>query len=88
MDYKKDYNEVIDSNIGKFYYKGYSKMYMDDNMKISLNTNNSLLRLTGDNSGRTYARIKYSRFQIIIYFLTALSFKIQQFFCWKNYYTY
>src|SRR5699024_3289884 len=51
MDYEQDYNEVIDFNIGKFYYKYYSNMYMYDNMKISFNTNNSLLRLTGDNSG-------------------------------------
>lgn len=63
MDYKKDYNEVIDSNIGKFYYKGYSKMYMDDNMKISLNTNNSLLRLTGDNSGELMLALSIQDFR-------------------------
>lgn len=46
-----DYNERLASNLGNFYIKGYTKMYLDDEMKLDVNPKNQMLKLTGTNSG-------------------------------------
>ncbi|MDR0922240.1 MAG: iron-sulfur cluster biosynthesis family protein [Lactobacillales bacterium] len=33
----KEYNAILDSNIGPLYFKDYSKMYMGENMIVSFN---------------------------------------------------
>jgi uncharacterized protein YqkB len=46
-----DYNERLNSDLGDFYLKGYTKMFMDDQMKLDVNPKTQILKLTGDNSG-------------------------------------
>ncbi|MEE5988867.1 iron-sulfur cluster biosynthesis family protein [Ligilactobacillus equi] len=56
-DYAKDYNEVLESNVGPFRYKDYSDMYMDKVMRLELNPNNQMLRLIGNGSGELTASV-------------------------------
>lgn len=48
---QKDYNKALESNIGTFRYKGYSEMYMDNQMRLIVNPTNKMLSLRGSNSG-------------------------------------
>ncbi|KRM07910.1 hypothetical protein FC89_GL002017 [Liquorilactobacillus ghanensis DSM 18630] len=52
-----DYDQDLASNIGNFKIKGYSKMYMDQQMKLDLNPKNQMLRLTGANAGELTAAL-------------------------------
>ncbi|KRL00078.1 iron-sulfur cluster biosynthesis family protein [Liquorilactobacillus capillatus] len=56
-----DYDKVIDSDLGPFKIKGYSEMYMDDEMKLDVNEANQMLRLTGANSGELTAAVRIER---------------------------
>ncbi|UQS84502.1 iron-sulfur cluster biosynthesis family protein [Apilactobacillus apisilvae] len=42
----KDFNESMDSDLGPIYIKGYSKSYMDQNLKLDVKMN--ILQLSGD----------------------------------------
>ncbi len=48
---EKDYNKSLNSNIGTFRYKGYSEMYMDDQMRLEINPVNKTLSLHGNSGG-------------------------------------
>ncbi|MCP0886806.1 iron-sulfur cluster biosynthesis family protein [Ligilactobacillus sp. WILCCON 0076] len=59
----KDYEGKLDSDIGVIRYKDYTDMYMDDNMYLTVNPVNKMLRLTSDSSGEltsSVAIIDYS----------------------------
>lgn len=46
-----DYDQVLETNLGKVHYKGYSDMYLDQVMQLKVNEQNMTLRLVGNNSG-------------------------------------
>ncbi|KRN06182.1 hypothetical protein FD15_GL001378 [Liquorilactobacillus sucicola DSM 21376 = JCM 15457] len=58
-----DYDKKIDSDIGPFRIKGYSEMYMDEEMKLDINETNQMLRLTGANSGELTAAVRIERIE-------------------------
>lgn len=58
-----DYDKKIDSDIGPFKIKGYSEMYMDEEMKLDVNEVNQMLRLTGANSGELTAAVQIERIE-------------------------
>ncbi|KRM97519.1 hypothetical protein FC19_GL001560 [Liquorilactobacillus aquaticus DSM 21051] len=58
-----DYDKKVDSDIGPFRIKGYSEMYMDEEMKLDVNETNQMLRLTGANSGELTAAVRIERIE-------------------------
>ncbi|KRL06735.1 iron-sulfur cluster biosynthesis family protein [Liquorilactobacillus hordei] len=59
-----DYDEKVDTDMGPFSIKGYSKMYMDENMTLELNDKTQMLRLKGANSGELTAAVNVERFEV------------------------
>ncbi|BAP85651.1 hypothetical protein LOOC260_111120 [Paucilactobacillus hokkaidonensis JCM 18461] len=43
-----DYNESFETEIGALYYKGYSKEYMNEDMKLDFKSNFQTMPLSGD----------------------------------------
>ncbi|KRL98000.1 iron-sulfur cluster biosynthesis family protein [Liquorilactobacillus satsumensis] len=56
-----DYNQKIDSDLGPIMIKGYSDMYMDDEMKLDVNEKTQMLRLSGSNSGELTAAVNVEK---------------------------
>lgn len=54
-----DYDQDLESNIGAFKIKGYSKIYMDQQLKLDLNPKNQMLRLSGANAGELTAAMMF-----------------------------
>ncbi|KRN10237.1 iron-sulfur cluster biosynthesis family protein [Liquorilactobacillus mali] len=59
-----DYDESIDTDMGPIAIKGYSKMYMDEDMTLELNEKTQMLRLKGANSGELTAAVNVERFEV------------------------
>ena len=53
-----EYNQHLATPLGNFYYKDYTKMFMDDEMTIKLNPHDQQLSLHGKYSGVITASLK------------------------------
>lgn len=53
-----EYNQHLSTSIGNFYYKDYTRMFMDDEMTIKLNPRDQQLSLHGQYRGIITANLK------------------------------
>ena len=53
-----EYNQNLATSLGNFYYKDYTKMFMDDEMTIKLNPHDQQLSLHGKYRGVITANLK------------------------------
>lgn len=53
-----EYNQCLSTSLGNFYYKDYTKMFMDDEMTIKLNPNDQQLSLSGKYRGIITANLQ------------------------------
>lgn len=59
-----DYDEKLETNMGPFLYKGYSKIYMDEQMTLELNDKTQMLRLKGSNAGELTAAVNVEHLEV------------------------